>query len=99
MIHKRKMGRTIVMDFVVYGSESNRLINPTRWAIISLQCFKILRQFQGIPFEPDDAMFNPPVSSRLSQYESLIPQQDPQQPTVDPLPNTLTPVSNQDHSE
>ncbi|GLB44656.1 putative VHS domain containing protein [Lyophyllum shimeji] len=50
---------------------------------------------EGMPLDNDDAMFNPPVSSRTSHYESSIPGIEYQEPS--PLQGDYAPATPQPH--
>ncbi|KAF9460486.1 hypothetical protein BDZ94DRAFT_1266034 [Collybia nuda] len=46
---------------------------------------------EGMPFDNDDAMFNPPAPSRLSHYEApLVSYQEPSPIPIDYIPPTLS---------
>lgn len=57
---------------------------------LSNNCFTfVLIVIKGMPFDNDDAMFNPPAPSRLSQYEiPLVSYQEPSPLPADLVPST-----------
>lgn len=69
------------MDFAGFGGGLNRLINQMRYTISPnyFRLFPLTIIMQGVPFDIDDAMFNPPMPRLTSEY-SLDPNVYPNQP-------------------